>query len=352
MDALPERIDRENAKPTAASLRSTLPAGGEHVLDLSSVRAIDSVGVAVLADLAREARRRGVRLHLEGIQPEVRRTLELFPFPDTDTEMVLRLPSLLERWGELVLLAREVALEYLLLCADVAWFTFTGLFKRRGIRWGETATQMALIGSQAFGVVGLIAFLVGGTMSLQSAQQLRNFGANIFVVDLVGLAVTRELGPLITAIVVAGRSGSAVAAEVGTMRITEELDALRTMGINPIRFLVTPKVIAITVTQPLLTMFANLLAIGGGFLVAVTYLDVGAVPFLSRLQEVLLARDILTGLVKSVAFANIIVTIGTLCGMRTGGGADAVGKSTTTSVVASIFAVIVADAIFSILFYF
>lgn len=349
---LPPRIDQQNAGATSAALVRALPSQGEFTLDLSTVGNVDSAGVAVLAGLAREADRRGVALTLIGIQPEVRETLELFPFPEHGGATSIRSPGLLERWGDAVLQAREVGLAYLLLCADLFWFTVTGLFRRRGIRWVETFNQMALIGSRALGVVGLIAFLVGGTLALQSAQQLRNFGANIFVVDLVALSVTRELGPLITAIVIAGRSGSAVAAEVGTMRITEELDALRTMGINPTRFLITPKVIAITVTQPLLTMFANVLAIGGGFIVAVTYLEVGPAPFLSRLQEVTMARDILTGLAKSVAFANIIVTIGTLCGLRTGGGADAVGRSTTTSVVASIFAVIVADAIFSLAFYF
>lgn len=349
---LPPDIDQRNAGTTSVLLQRALPSSGPFTLDLSSVNTVDSAGVAVLAALAREARRRGVELTLTGVQPQVRETLELFPFPGDSEQTALTMPGALERWGDTALKAREVGLAYLLLCADVFWFTVTGLFRRRGIRWGETFNQMALVGSRAFGVVGLIAFLVGGTLALQSAQQLRNFGANIFVVDLVALSVTRELGPLITAIVIAGRSGSAVAAEVGTMRITEELDALRTMGINPIRFLITPKVIAITATQPLLTMFANVLAIGGGFIVAVTYLEVGPAPFLSRLQEVTMTRDILTGLVKSVAFANIIVTIGTLCGLRTGGGADAVGRSTTTSVVASIFAVIVADAIFSLAFYF
>lgn len=352
MPELPPHIDRYNAREVSATLTACLPSTGSVEIDLSPVERIDSSGVAVLAGLAREASRRSVHLGITGLRPEVRETLALFPFPTEDDAPTGRATGLLERLGQQTVEIREITFHYVVLCADVAWFTFTGLFRRRGIRWGETFVQMAQIGSSALLVVGLIAFLVGGTMALQSAQQLRNFGANIFVVDLVSLAVTRELGPLITAIVIAGRSGSAVAAEVGTMRITEELDALRTMGINPIRFLIAPKVIAITITQPLLTMFANLLAIGGGFVVAVTYLEVGPAPFFNRLREVMLVSDILTGLLKSVAFANLIVTIGTLYGLRTGGGADAVGRSTTTSVVVSIFAVIVADAVFSLVFYF
>jgi phospholipid/cholesterol/gamma-HCH transport system permease protein len=164
--------------------------------------------------------------------------------------------------------------------------------------------------------------------------------------------MTRELGPLMAAIVVAGRSGSAVAAELGTMVITEEIDALKTMGLHPTRFLVVPKVLAITITQPLVTMLANLAGIVGGFLVGVYYLDIGPDTFIARLQETLQLKDVVTGLIKSVMFAQLIVTVGALCGLRTAGGADAVGRSTTTSVVAGIFAVITADAVASLVFYF
>ena len=201
-------------------------------------------------------------------------------------------------------------------------------------------------------MVGLIALLVGITIALQSAAQLRQFGANLFVADLIGISITRELGPLMTAVVVAGRSGSAVAAELGTMTITEEIDALKTMGINAARFLLVPKVLAITIVQPLLTTMADFLAISGGLIVAVTYLDVSATSFLTRLQEALELKDILTGLFKSIVFAQLIVTVGALAGLRTQGGPDAVGRSTTGSVVAAIFAVIVADAAASLVFYF
>jgi phospholipid/cholesterol/gamma-HCH transport system permease protein len=220
------------------------------------------------------------------------------------------------------------------------------------MRWKVVTYEMSALGSQATGVVATIAFLVGGTMALQSAAQLRQFGANVFVVDLIGISMTRELGPLMAAIMVAGRSGSAVAAEIGTMVINEEVDALDTMGINPIRFLVVPKLLAITITQPLLTVLANVAGIFGGFLVAVLYLDVGPSTFLDRLQGSLLLKDLVTGLVKAVLFAQLIVSVGALCGFRTKGGADAVGRSTTTSVVAGIFCVITADAIASIVFYF
>ncbi len=167
---------------------------------------------------------------------------------------------------------------YLLLCADVAWFTIAAIWTRT-VRARDVALQMAAMGSQALGVVGLMSFLIGGVMALQGAAQLRQFGASIFIADLVGVSLTRELGPLITAIMVAGRSGSAVAAEIGTMVITEEIDALRTMGLNPTRFLIVPKAMAISVTQPLLTMYADIIAMIGGFLVAVFYLGLGPGAF-------------------------------------------------------------------------
>jgi len=325
--------------------------GGPVTLDLSAITLVDSAGAALLATYYRRAVREGRALKVTGVRPEVAKTLDLFPVVEGDPPKPPR-PGFLERIGEGTAKSHEVLLLYLALCADVAWFGVVGLFRPPKIRWRVVAYEMANMGSRALGVVGLIAFLVGGTVALMSAAQLRQFGANIFIVDLIGVSLTRELGPLMAAIVVAGRSGSSVAAEIATMTITEEIDALRTMGLNPTRFLVLPKVIAISITQPLITVMADFLGILGGFIVAVTYLDVGLEPFIDRLLQSLFLRDLLIGILKSIVFAQLIVTIGALCGMRTRGGADAVGLSTTTIVVASIFAVVVADALFSLIFYF
>ena len=278
--------------------------------------------------------------------------LALFPLaspsPDPEPEPVGRFEAL----GERAAAALDLGFDYLRLLADTAWFATVGLFSPKQMRWPVVLYEMSSMGARAFAVVGLISFLVGATMALQSAVQLRQFGANIYVVDLIAISMTRELGPLMAAIAVAGRSGSAVAAEIGTMVITEEVDALRTMGLHPTRFLVVPKFVAICFTQPILTMFANLLGLFGGFLVAVTYLEIGPTTFVQRLQQALFLKDILTGLFKSVLFAALIVTIGAMAGFRTRGGADAVGRSTTQSVVAGIFAVIAADAAASLAFYF
>ena len=327
-------------------------AGSLIQLDLGRVSRVDSAGVALLSVFLRRMRAAGRLVEIANVSPEIEETLSLFPFVDAKPEHARERAPLLERLGSGAQLVAEVSTEYVMLAADTAWFMLGGLFRRRGIRWPVVLYEMAAMGSRALGVVGLIAFLVGATMALQSAAQLRQFGANIFVVDLIGISMARELGPLMAAIVVAGRSGSAVAAELGTMMITEEVDALRTMGLHPVRFLLVPKAIAISVTQPLLTVFANVLGIFGGFLVAILYLDVSPSAFLSRLREAMLLKDVITGLVKSVVFAQLIVTVGALCGFRTKGGADAVGRSTTTSVVAGIFAVIVADAVASMVFYF
>lgn len=354
MITFPPALDAHSAADIALQLDQLLLDPMPIKLDMSAVKHIDTTGAAVLVRFARMATAQGHPYDVVGIQPSVRKMLELLPFPTAEeiAPAAMATSSRLERMGAGLAQVYDICIAYLLLCADVAWFCIAGLWQRRGIRWNNVVYEMAAIGSQALGVVGLISFLVGGTMALQAAAQLRQFGANIFIVDLVGVSITRELGPLITAIVVAGRSGSAIAAEIATMVITEEVDALRTMGLNPIRFLVVPKTIAIMIVQPLLTVWGNFLAIFGGTVVGVLYLEITPTAFFTRLQEALFMKDLLTGLFKSILFALIIATIGALCGMRTRGGADAVGRNTTTSVVAAIFAVIVADAACSLIFYF
>ena len=353
MIALEGKLVASSIAEQSARLVDAQKESGPVSLDLSAVTEADSAGVAMLAVFARDMTRAGRPVSLVGASPELRRTLDLFPFPaDGSGGERPPGPGLAERIGVSADEARDVVVQYLVLVSDTAWFLITGPFIRNGIRWDQVVYEMAAMGSRALGVVGLISFLVGATMALQSAEQLRTFGANIFVVDLIGISMTRELGPLMAAIVVAGRSGSAVAAEIGTMVITEEVDALKTMGMHPTRYLVVPKVLAITLTQPMITVLANLTGIIGGFLVGVLYLDIGPQTFIDRLIQTLQMKDVLTGLVKSVMFAQLIVTVGALCGFRTAGGADAVGRSTTTSVVAGIFSVIVADTLASLLFYF
>ncbi|WP_291991868.1 ABC transporter permease [Candidatus Accumulibacter sp. ACC003] len=191
---------------------------------------------------------------------------------------------------------------------------------------------------------------VAQQVAYQGADQLRQYGANIYVADLVGLSMLREFAPLITAIIIAGRSGSAYAAQIGTMSVTEEIDAMRTLGIAPLELLVLPKIIALLIVLPLLTLFADLLGVFGGMIMARSQLGVGFGEFLDRFVTAVSVSAYLTGIGKAPVFAAIIAIIGCFQGFRTHGGADSVGRQTTRSVVQSIFLVIVADALFSVAF--
>jgi len=342
---------RERVPEVASRIESAIGSGDDLVLDLGGVETLDSAGVALLSRTARRLRAAGRRLELVHLTPEVESTLRLFPALE-EPEAPPRPAGVLETLGHRTHLAASAALRFASMSADLAWFTITDLLRPRRLRKAEIVEQMASVGSRAMGVVALISLLLGATLALQSAAQLRRFGANIYVVDLAAISITREIGPLITAIVITGRSGSAICAEIATMVVTEEVDALRTMGINPIRFLVVPKLIAMTITQPLLTVFANGFGVVGTFFVALSALDVAPVPFVIRLEQALLLKDVLTGLVKSVVFAHLIVSIAALIGFETRGGPDAVGRSTTMSVVFGIVAVIAADAVASFVFYF
>ena len=219
-------------------------------------------------------------------------------------------------------------------------------------RWKTTVQQMLQIGYDALPMVSLMAICTGFILALQGASELRRFGALHYVIDLVAVGFTRELGPLLTAIAVSGRSGSAFAAEIGTMKVTEELDSLRVMALDPIEFVLAPKYLAALISIPCLTIISNSFGIvaGGLFMFFSTRLA----PFLyfRYVLESIALRDVITGLIKSVAFATIIAHVGCLEGLRVAGGPDSVGRSTTSAVVKSTFLVIVADAMFTAIFYF
>ncbi|HCN19559.1 MAG TPA: hypothetical protein DIS73_04650 [Planctomycetia bacterium] len=205
-------------------------------------------------------------------------------------------------------------------------------------------------GIEAIPIILLISFLVGFIMAFQAAVQLRQFGADIFVANLVGLSVVRELGPLMTAIIVAGRSGAAFAAEIGTMKVSEEIDALKSMGLDPTRFLIIPKIIATVVTVPTLTLVSDLVGIFGGLVVAVTFLDITPWGYILQTQRALDIFDVFSGYLKSIVFALLIAGIGCMRGLQVEGGAQEVGRLTTSAVVSGIFLIIVYDALFTLMF--
>jgi phospholipid/cholesterol/gamma-HCH transport system permease protein len=233
-----------------------------------------------------------------------------------------------------------------------AYFTFVAPFKGKPLRLQRVVSQAMEIGVRALPILSLITFFNGLILALQSAYELRKFGALGYVASAVAISMTRELGPLLTAIVVIGRSGSAFAAEIGTMKVTEEIDALDTMAINPARFLVTPKFLAMIVMMPCLTIWANGMGILGGMLFGVAKADFTAVRYLQSSLDALVLRDVVTGLIKSVMFGITITAVGCQEGFATRGGAEQVGRSTTRAVVRSLFLVILVDLVFTSLFYF
>jgi phospholipid/cholesterol/gamma-HCH transport system permease protein len=233
-----------------------------------------------------------------------------------------------------------------------AYYTFIGPFQGKPLRLQRAVSQAMDVGVRALPILSLITFFIGLILALQAAYELRRFGAMNYVATAVAISMSRELGPLITAIVVIGRSGSAFAAEIGTMKVTEEIDALETMAISPIRFLVTPKFLAMIVMLPCLTIWANAMGIMGGSLFGVAQADFTFMRYIQVSLDSLFLRDIMTGLVKSVMFGITITAVGCQEGLATGAGAEQVGRSTTRAVVMSIFLVVLVDLVFTCLFFF
>lgn len=322
----------------------------ELVVDLSNVESLDSAAIACLVRTWREVTAAGGRFFVEQPSPSAERALQMFrvgmsppPAPPPVT--------FLEAMGGGLYGAFSAARVFFTLAADSTIAVLLAIWNFRRTRWGHLIDQCVLIGSQALPIVGLVSLLVGLTLAFQSAYQLQQFGAAIYVADLTGVAVVREMGPLITAILVAGRSGSSIAAEIGTMTVAEEVDALRVMGMDPLRYLAVPRLLAIVLMVPLLTTLADVLGILGGFVVGIFYLDIAWNAFALQLLKALAPFDLVTGLFKSIAFAFGIGLIGLYYGFTVSGGAGEVGRTTTASVVASLFYIIVADSLFSVLFY-
>jgi phospholipid/cholesterol/gamma-HCH transport system permease protein len=237
------------------------------------------------------------------------------------------------------------------LTAESAYLTFVGPFRGQRLRPQRAFHQAMAVGVRAVPIVSLISFFVGLIMALQSAYELQRLGAVQFVAEAVAISIVRELGPLITAIIVIGRSGSAFAAEIGTMKVTEEVDALETMALRPVAFLVAPKFLAMLVMVPCLTVWADVMGIMGGCLFGVAGANFTVPSYLLATRDSLVLHDISTGLIKSALFSLVITAVGCQEGFATGAGAEEVGRSTTAAVVTSIFLVIMVDLVFTALFY-
>ncbi len=328
------------------------------VADARQVDALDTAGAWLLHTLMRRFEDQGASIQLQGLRPEF---LPLYALvgkqiatqhnaKTIETSRDGAHLGMLQNIGKRSWRIGQQLLEGFAFVGETALALVSWLAHPSRIRWRAVLFNIRSAGVDALPIVAILSFLLGVVVAYQAADQLRQFGANIFVADLVGLSMLREFAPLITAIILAGRSGSAYAAQIGTMAVSEEIDAMRTIALPPIEILVLPKLIALLITVPLLTVFADILGVAGGMVMAKAQLGVGYADFLDRFVHAISVSHYLVGIGKAPVFAAIIALVGCYQGLQTRGGADSVGRQTTRSVVQAIFLVIVADAMFSVMF--
>lgn len=326
------------------------PASGDIIFDGAAIAALDSAGAWLIFRTLRQLERMGLAVTIRGLSPEHEALLRLIR-THAAGEGAPGLPrhSSLNRLGRIVWRHLDEFNGLLAFLGEIAVAMLRSLAHPSLIRWRAVLYNLQISGFNALPIVGLLAFLMGVVVAYQGAVQLVRYGANIFVADLVGLSILREMAPLLTAIIVAGRSGSAYAAQIGTMKVTEEIDALHTIGVSPMELLVLPKMLALLVALPLLTVYADIVGVLGGMIVAQGQLDVSFTDFLERFDDAVKMGTFLAGLGKAPVFAAIIALVGCFQGFRVSGSADSVGRQTTVSVVQAIFLVIVFDALFSVI---
>jgi phospholipid/cholesterol/gamma-HCH transport system permease protein len=332
-------------------LTDGLPKGHAVHIDMHAVELVDGGAMALLVHTRTDLAQRGLTCEFVEAAPHVQDIIHLYRGDVRVGRKKRRKPQgTLDQIG---VATREILLEFKLAFAFLGQgiVSLGDIFRNpRSANWREVFPTAERAGADAVPIVLLINFLVGLVMAFQSAPQLQRFGANIFIADLIGISMTRELGPLMTAIVVCGRSGAAFAAELGSMKVNEEIDALRTMGFGPMRYLVLPRTLALMITMPMLTMLANVLGILGGLCVGVFSLDLTVMAYFIQLQKAVKLWDLYSGLIKAAAFGLAIAMIACQQGLATTGGAEGVGRRTTAAVVSTLFVLIVIDAIFTVFF--
>ena len=322
-------------------------------MDGSDIQYCDGAGIAMLIDLKREPGSKTVPVEIRGLPAAYQPLLDLFdpadfkqlkgakPVPACFPEQVGEAASNL--WRDIAALVEFVG--------ELATALASAAMQPKRIRWRDALLAAENAGVNALPIIALISFLIGLIMAFQSAVPMKQFGAEIYVGDLVALSMLRELGPLMTAIILAGRSGSAFAAEIGTMKVNEEINALTTMGLDPVRFLVVTRVLAAVAMMPLLTLFSDLMGLAGGAVVFLSF----DFPLVTYVKEVLGAvglGDLVGGLAKAFVFGILVAGIGCLRGLQTRTGASAVGLSTTRAVVSGIVLIVLADGVFSVVYYY
>jgi phospholipid/cholesterol/gamma-HCH transport system permease protein len=325
------------------------------VLDLAGIEYLDSSGAAILVEVFWLCDRLHNSLKLANVPDRVRRFLDLVDFEQLKIAGILEPldePNVVEQIGEGAQRFYSNARDIFIFIGAVTVAMVQDLRRPSTLKWDGFWKLLEKSGADAVPISLILSFLMGAILAFQAAIQLRKFGANIFVADLVSVAICLEMGPLMTSMIVSGRSGAAFAAQIGTMQVTEEVDALRVMGIDPIRYLVCPRILAVALVLPCLTLFADLVGVLGGALVASFSLDITPTAYFNQVKKVLEVSDVLKGLTKSFIFGIEIALIGCLRGFQVRGGAESVGKATTSAVVTSIFVLTITDAIFSALFHY
>jgi phospholipid/cholesterol/gamma-HCH transport system permease protein len=345
-----------DASSTGQAWRDAIHLLSQHrparlIIDASQLTYCDGAGAALLLELRSRQESRRQAYEIQSLDPAYQALLQLYergatdsggPLPPSESalEQIGRATAAI--WNDVVRLIAFVGQ----LCAALG----RAALHPRLVRWRDAVLTAELAGVNALPIICLLGFLLGLIMAFQSAIPMRQFGAEIYVANLIGLSMLRELGPLLTAIILAGRSGSAFAAELGTMKVSEELDALTTMGLEPVPFLVVPRVIAAVAMTPLLAVFAALLGLIGG---AVVMLSLGfpLVTYIIQIKSAVAIGDLMGGVGKSFVFGIVVAAIGCLRGLQTKSGAGAVGESTTRAVVSGLVLITVVDGIFAVIFY-
>lgn len=351
------RIALEDLRALNAEVRARfeemIPA--RLIVDLAQVDYLDSAGALELLGLKREARSKSVDFQLLHLPEAAKGIMELLDRDDLDAPPLIAdrdESHLVEELGEGARRFTEDLAQVATFLGELIRALIYAFTHPHTVRWGDVASYMRRAGMEGLPIVSLISFLLGLILAFMSSLQLKQFGANVYVAPLLAIAVVKELGPIMTAILVAGRSGSSFAAEIGTMKVNEEVDALTTMGFDPVRFLAVPKVLAAMIVVPLLTIYADIFAIAGGLVVGVLGLDLTAYTYLKDTQASLKLMDIIPSLIKSGVFAVLIAGIGCQRGFMVRGGAEAVGTATTSAVVAALFLIIVTDSAFALAFHY
>jgi phospholipid/cholesterol/gamma-HCH transport system permease protein len=351
------RLSLDDLEPLMADLRA-IPGRLKPrrlSVDLAGVEYLDSAGALALIELENLARSFAIPVELLNVSGTNHGLLglvdrEALQRPPLRPESVR--PAVVEKLGEVVRRQYRDFLEIMSFVGELVVALAYSLAHPRSVRWEDVKFYMKRAGADGLPIVALISLLLGLIMAFMSSLQLKQFGANIYVANLVTIAMVRELGPIMTAIIVAGRSGSAFAAEIGTMIVNDEVNALLTMGFDPTRFLAVPKVLATMVVVPILTVYADLFAILGGLIVGVTGLDLTAFTYIQQTKSSISIFDFVTSLIKAIVFAVLISGIGCQRGFQVRGGAEGVGMSTTSAVVSAIFLIVVFDSAFAIMLYY